>query len=266
MPLTRSEVRLRQRRAGTGPDWFFLPGGPGIGSESLHELGDALDVPGSIWMVDLPGDGSNTVDAPDPYSRWPGVLLEAIERSARPIFVGHSTGGMYLLSVPELENKLAGLVLISSAPDASWRPAFAAMCARHPLPAVAAASAAYEAHRTAANLRALCVASAEWNFGAHAVARGRELLGRMPYNVDACEWSARAFDDVYAARWWPAALPTLIVSGSEDRIVDQSLWDRPRYRGAHVLHRRITGGAHFPWIEEPAQVAAAFRELATRVA
>src|ERR1700742_1932885 len=101
MPFTRSDVRLRKRRVGVGPDWFFLPGGPGIGSESLHELGDAIDVPGSIWMVDLPGDGSNTVDEPDPYSRWPRVLLEAIEASAQPIFVGHSTGGMYLLSVPE---------------------------------------------------------------------------------------------------------------------------------------------------------------------
>ncbi|HEY4243288.1 MAG TPA: alpha/beta hydrolase [Kofleriaceae bacterium] len=264
MPLTRSDVRLRKRRAGVGPDWFFLPGGPGIGSESLHELGDALDVPGSIWMVDLPGDGSNTVDEPEPYRRWPGVVIEAIERSARPIFVGHSTGGMYLLSVPELERKLAGLVLISSAPDATWRPAFAAMCARHPLPAVAAASAAYAAHRTPATLRALCVASAPWNFGAHAVERGRELLGRMPYNVEACEWSAREFDDSYAARWWPQQLPTLIISGSDDRVVDQSLWDRPQFRGAHVLHRRIAGGAHFPWIEEPAQVAAAFRELAAR--
>jgi pimeloyl-ACP methyl ester carboxylesterase len=87
----------------------------------------------------------------------------------------------------------------------------------------------------------------------------------MPYNVEAVEWSAREFDDVYAARWWPAQLPTLIVSGSDDRIVDQSLWDRPQYRNANVLHRQIEGGAHFPWIEEPAQVAAAFRELHARL-
>ncbi|EUA07894.1 hypothetical protein I545_6382 [Mycobacterium kansasii 662] len=40
-------------------NWLFLPGGPGIGSESLHELVDTVDVPGCSWMVDLPGDGSN---------------------------------------------------------------------------------------------------------------------------------------------------------------------------------------------------------------
>lgn len=75
----------------------------------------------------------------------------------------------------------------------------------------------------------------------------------------------REFDDVYAARWRPQQLPTLIASGSDDRIVDQSAWDRPQDRGANVLRHRIAGVAHFPWIEEPAQVAAAFRELAARV-
>ena len=44
---------------------------------------------------------------------------------------------MYLLSVPELEPLLDGLVLIRTAPNADWLPAFAAMTERNRLPAVA---------------------------------------------------------------------------------------------------------------------------------
>ncbi len=79
--FTPSDVRLTRRAARPGRlNWRFLPGGPGIGSESLHELVGALDVPGSIWLVDLPGDGSNRnrKGAPDdPFSVWPQVVVEA---------------------------------------------------------------------------------------------------------------------------------------------------------------------------------------------
>jgi hypothetical protein len=51
-----------------------------MGSESLLNLVDSLDVPGTCWLVDLPGDGSNTNPpgaGADPYSGWPQVLIEA---------------------------------------------------------------------------------------------------------------------------------------------------------------------------------------------
>ena len=119
---TTHGVRLRRARRTPGPwNWLFFPGGPGIGSESLRELVDVADCPGTSWLVDLPGDGSN-VAAPgapaDPYALWPQVLLEAVDAVPHPVAVGHSTGGEYLLSVPGLEERLAGLVLVSTAPDA----------------------------------------------------------------------------------------------------------------------------------------------------
>jgi pimeloyl-ACP methyl ester carboxylesterase len=91
------------------------------------------------------------------------------------------------------------------------------------------------------------------------------MLARLPYNADAVAWSDHAFDDAYAARWWPRALPTLIVSGGDDRIVDQILWRDPRFAGAHVEHRVIAGAGHFPWFDAPAEVGAAFRALAARL-
>jgi pimeloyl-ACP methyl ester carboxylesterase len=267
---TPSGVRLRARtrRSGT-PDWLFLPGGPGIGSESLHELVDALDVPGTCWMVDLPGDGSNTgaPGAPqDLFSAWPHAVVEAAEAVETPVFAGHSTGGMYLLATPELEPLLRGLVLISTAPSAEWLPAFVAMTERDPLPEVAAATERYEAAPTDAHLRDIAVASAPWNFTPEGLAAGKDLLARMPYNGAAVAWSDEHFDTTYVSAWWPQTVPTLIVSGGEDRIVTQRLWDDRRFLGEHVLWRTIAGGAHFPWIERPAAVRAAFAEFAGAIA
>ncbi|GAY09331.1 alpha/beta fold hydrolase [Pseudonocardia sp. N23] len=263
---TTNGVRLRRARQNPGPhNWLFLPGGPGIGSESLAELVEVADRPGTSWLVDLPGDGSN-IAAPgapaDPYALWPHVLLEAVDALPHPVAVGHSTGGEYLLSVPALEERLAGLVLVSTAPGCSWMPTFEAMCAADPLPEVAAAAERYGADPTDTALAQVAVASAPWNFTPEGVAAGRDLLSRMPYNRLAVEWSDVHFDHSYAAAWFPATLPTLVLSGGADRIVDQTLWDDPRFTGPNVHRVVVDGGAHFLWIERPDAVAAAFAGFA----
>jgi pimeloyl-ACP methyl ester carboxylesterase len=263
--FTPSGVRVRPRTQHPGSyNWLFFPGGPGIGSESLHELVDALQVPGTSWLVDLPGDGSNTVLPPgagDPYQQWPQVLLEAVQALPNCVGVGHSTGGMYLLAVPELAPLLRGLVLVSTAPDARWHPRYVAMTTRQPLPAMEAATRAFEREPSNERLRDLAVASADWNFTPAGVAAGRELLLRLPYNLAAVDWSDRFFDHTYAAQWWPQLLPTLILSGGQDHIVDQSLWDAPQFQGENVLHETIADAGHFPWIEQPVACRAAFGRL-----
>lgn len=259
---TESGVRLTERNRKPGHlNWLFLPGGPGIGSESLAGLVDLVDVPGTSWLVDLPGDGSN-IDGPGiadaPFRHWPQVLIEAAATVPNPVFVGHSTGGMYLLSTPELESLLVGLVLVSSAPDASWMPGFVRMTGQNPLPAVDAASIAYESDPSDVNLAAVAVASAPWNFGAAMVEAGANFLATMPYNGAAVAWSDENFDHDYAHTWWPIRLPTLIVSGAADRIVTQALWDEPEFASGNVTQACIDGGGHFPWFENPKAVRRAF--------
>ena len=39
--------------------WLFLPGGPGADSSYYHRLIDLLDLPGNVWLIDMPGNGSN---------------------------------------------------------------------------------------------------------------------------------------------------------------------------------------------------------------
>ena len=266
---TPSGVRLRRQLMRDGPlNWLLLPGGPGIGSESLTELADALEVPGTIWLVDLPGDGSNR-NAPgagaDPFARWPQVVVEAAQALPNVIFVGHSTGGMYLLATPELEQHVVGLALLDTAPDARWHQHFLEMTRRHPLAAVDAASAIYEADRRDEHIAAIAVASAEWNFTPRMLDKGRELLVRMPYNSAAVDWSDRHFDHTYAAAWWPGSIPVLVLAGADDRIVWQGGWEDSHFQGPNVLFRSIPEAGHFPWIENPSAVAQAFAELVLRL-
>ncbi|VTU41435.1 Alpha/beta hydrolase family protein (plasmid) [Variovorax sp. PBS-H4] len=263
-------VRMRQVRRRPGElNWLFFPGGPGLGSESLTELVETVDVPGTSWLVDLPGDGSN-VGAPgaprNPYSLWPQVLLEAVAAVPQPVCVGHAAGGEHLLSVSELEGYLRGLVLISAAPDAGWMPAFSTMTQDNPLPEAAAATDRYNRQPGDDTLRDLAVASAPWNFTAQGLAAGRDLLSRLPYNSAAVEWSSAHVDRTYVSAWWPENLPTLILSGQDDRTVTQDLWADPHYRADHVLHHQIPAAAHFPWIEQPDAVRAAFAEFTAALA
>jgi pimeloyl-ACP methyl ester carboxylesterase len=269
MLFTPSGVRLSRRVVRPGPfNWLLLPGGPGIGSESLVELVEILDVPGSIWLVDLPGDGSNR-NAPgapgDPYSVWPQVVMEAAKALPNVIFAGHSTGGMYLLATPELEAHLVGLVLLDTAPDCSWYPRYVEMAQANPLPDLDAATAVYEANRCDENIAAIAVASAPWNFTPQGLSAGHDLLSRMPYNNAAVEWSDANFDHSYEAQWWPRVLPTLIMAGSDDRIVWQGGWDASRFQGAHIQRRLIEGAGHFPWVENPGAVGDAFSDLAEQI-
>ena len=266
--FTPSGVRLRRRRSAPGPlNWLLLPGGPGIGSESLHALADALSVDGDIWMVDLPGDGSNREPpgaGSDPFAQWPGVVAEAAAALPNVVMVGHSTGGMYLLATPELEAQIVGLALLDTAPDAGWHPRYVAMAAADPLPEVEAAMTLYEADPRDEAIAAVAVASAPWNFSPAGLAAGRELLAAMPYNSAAVAWSDANFDHTYRAAWWPRALPTLILAGAQDRIW-QGGWDELSFAGDHVLRATIPAAGHVPWIEDPAAVAAAFTALQARV-
>jgi pimeloyl-ACP methyl ester carboxylesterase len=268
--FTPSGVRLRRHSRRPGDlNWLFLPGGPGIGSESLEGLADTLDVPGATWLVDLPGDGSNR-DPPGslaiPFDAWPQVVAEAARALPNVVFAGHSTGGMYLLSTPELEPHLEALALLDTAPDALWHPRFVEMTQANPLPDVEAATAIYEADPRDENIAAIAVASAEWNFTPAGLSAGRELLARMPYNSAAVAWSEANFDHVYRASWWPTRMPVLRLAGSDDRIVWQGGWDDPRFQTPNVIERIIEGAGHFPWIENPQAVRAAFAELALRIA
>jgi pimeloyl-ACP methyl ester carboxylesterase len=104
------ESRLKRVRSSGKKklNWIFLPGGPGLGSETIAPLTSILKLPGTIWHLDLPGDGSNLRGS---FKNWKPALLEAVQALDNVILVGHSTGGMLALATPELQYLLKGLIL-----------------------------------------------------------------------------------------------------------------------------------------------------------
>lgn len=243
-------------------NWLFLPGGPGLGSESLIQLLDILKLPGNLWRLDLPGDGSNTTsNNGESFSKWAQALIEAVQAFDRVVLVGHSTGGMYALSLPELEDLLEGLVLLDSAPHSGWQAAFGETVKSFSIPEINDLEETYRKSPNNAALKVLTLASAPYLFTQEGMEMGKEMLASLPYNYEACEWSAKHFDTSYTAKWFPRNLPTLILTGEKDLITPLRLFkESPQFQRENIVFKSISGAGHFPWLENPQEVSAAFDE------
>ncbi len=260
-------LQLIQSKGGKAWNWLFLPGGPGLGSESLVHLTASLSLPGALWHVDFPGDGSNTFENNvEAFARWGDALEEGVDALDNVILVGHSSGGMFALSIPSLEHKLSGLVLMDSSPDASWQGELAKMFEASPNPQLEYLDEIYKNNPNNEILRELSVEAAPYFFTEKGLPVGRKLLQGLPYNYETCNWSEAHFDATYKAKWFPKNLPTLILSGEEDHLTPLRLFkDHPQFNQDHILLREISAAGHFPWIENPSEVAAAFNEFLTHL-
>lgn len=84
-------------------------------------------------------------------------------------------------------------------------------------------------------------------------------MKRLPYNYETCNWSKEHFDSIYKAQWIPQDVLTLIIAGSEDHLTPISLFkDHKEFNRRNILIKEISHAGHFPWIENPKSVAAAF--------
>lgn len=265
-PLIRTKLNARIQLISKNDEdiinWLFLPGGPGLGSESLATLTQCLHLPGAIWHLDLPGDGSNlTKDDETSFSKWSQALVEAVSVLEQVILVGHSTGGMYALATPELEKKLYGLVLMDSAPDAQWLKLFTSYTQNNPLPEVNHYTALYAKNPSNEALREVTLASAAYCFTAEYINTGIALLKDLPFNYKSCEWSGQHFDQTYEAKWYPKNIPALILTGEFDQIIPLKFFkESSDFQGQNILIREIKNAGHFPWVENPEGVASVFEE------
>lgn len=247
-------------------NWLFLPGGPGLGSESLAGLTGALDLPGTMWHVDLPNDGSHVISNDNYYfEQWPAALVEAVKAFNNVILVAHSTGAMYALATPELKNLLKGIVIMSSAPNAQWQIDFSVYVEQNPLPDAQEWLKIYTEHPTNAHLKQLTLASIPYVMG-KGPAKDFSFFETLPYNAKACEWSARNFDSTYQAQWVPDTMPTLIIAGEYDRITPLRLFlDAQEFHYPKSMMRMIKNGGHFPWIDTIDGVRSVFLEYCDRL-
>lgn len=261
---TKSQARLKQLRQETNTfyNWLFLPGGPGLGSESLNNLLDILSLPGTIWCLDLPGDGSNnTQDDEQSFSNWSNGLIEATAALDNVILVAHSSGGMFALATPEIENSLAGLVLMDSAPHAGWQKFFMQYTQEHPIDKAARLQEIYTTKPSNEALRKLTIACAPYFSTPASATKITQMLASLPFNYKSHLWAEKHFDSTYQAKWIPQKIPTLIFSGDQDPITPLSLFSQEQhFHRPNIRIREIKNASHFPWFDNPDQVREVFAE------
>ncbi len=259
---TSSKARLKRLHINNRENynWLFLPGGPGLGSESLRDLTDMLSLPGAMWAVDLPGDGSNlTENDSESFSKWSNGLIEAVNALDNVILVAHSSGGMFALATPELEKDLLGLVLMDSAPSADWQNIFSDYVKKHPIPETERLQQLYENNPSNALLKALTIVCAPY----FSIKENREkvtlLLDSLPFNYKSHLWAEMHFDKTYQALWIPQTIPTLIFSGDNDHITPLTLFSQSKeFQRNNIMIREIKNASHFPWIDQPEVIQALF--------
>ncbi|CEG57299.1 alpha/beta fold hydrolase [Legionella fallonii] len=246
-------------------NWVFLPGGPGMGSESLSGLTSLLRLPGSMWHLDLPGDGSNTTENDSYYfSHWSSALADVVASLDNVILVAHSTGGMYALATPILQSWLKGLVLMDSAPNSSWQHLFSKYVQQNPIDELNNLHEQYLISPNNELLKKMVLASIPYLFSEAGLTRDLSFLENLPYNHQTCDWSAQNFDNIYQAQWIPEFIPTLIFSGENDHITPLQLFhDATQFRRNNILMKTISQAGHFPWIDNPEAVCLAFSEYCT---
>ncbi|HHF0524605.1 TPA: alpha/beta fold hydrolase [Legionella anisa] len=258
----KARLQLIKSTEGAHFNWLFLPGGPGLGSESLDTLTKILKLPGTLWHLDLPGDGANKTSNDEEYfSHWSDVLCEAVSVLDNVILVAHSTGGMYVLATPKLEKKIVGLVLMDSAPDALWQKEFMEYVQTQPISKAQELQEQYAKKPSNALLKEVTIAAAPYSFTKKGLQKGISLLETLPFNYKTCEWSGANFDATYRAKWVPQKIPTLILAGEYDLIIPLKFFmNSKKFIRKNIIFHIIKDAGHFPWIENPKQITHVFNE------
>lgn len=233
-------------------NWLFIPS-PGLSSDSLTELANLLDnqVNAALWMLDYPGDGDNVSENFN-FANWQPALVEGITALNHPVLIAHSTGGMYVQSIPELETLASGLIFIGSAPNMGWKEA----CDHHMQENMSAemhnCATKYGMEPSDEALRRLIMASMKFSFMPKSFIAASKMLQRLAINHSAADWSDTHFDIDYKAKAVPQLLPTLILGGEYDQIIPLTVYsDREEYHRKNIRVQSISQAGHFPWFDNP---------------
>lgn len=247
------------------PNWLFLPGGPGLGSEYYQSYLEKINLPGKLWRMDFPGDGSNLLDKPIDYTQWASGLIEAVKQFEKVVLVTHSFSGMFALTVPELEDALSGFVLMDTAPNKLWR-SWQHFTTEHPkelrahidqldLARLNELQALYEQNKNNETFKNLTVFRREYFTSAEVEKEAKKMFDTLPYNYETFDWAQVYFHPTYEATWIPQNLPTLILAGSNDVLTPIFLFQKnKRFERDNITIMEIPGGSHFPWMEQPGLV------------
>ena len=237
-------------------NWIFLPGGPGVDSAYLIPLIEHLHMPGNYWLIDLPENGTNIHNkaaSSDTFEHWGHYLVDGVSRFQNPVLIGHSFGGYLPLFCPELENVLAGLVILNSTPTLD-SDVFATTAKEHQLPSLTEAQALFVKEKNIESIRALYVLESDYFFAKPYREKGiHQIINKLEFSIPAEYWWYTQGAQFYTnIAWIPKKVPTLIIGGSVDYITPLSLFESDkRFKRRNITLHQLNDAGHFPWLEQP---------------
>ncbi|BCA94669.1 alpha/beta hydrolase [Legionella antarctica] len=259
---TSTRYQLVSNNSGKNYNWLFLPGGPGADSKYLEGLAIELSLPGNAWLIDLPNNGSNHVCDDYDFDNWFELLLSLVSRFQNPILVGQSFGGMFPLMFPQLEQMLAGFVILNSSPML-WHDTANRVAKDKGKPSIEIPLQNFVANPSDETFKTALMACAIYYFTDKTLEQGKQVLQDLPFNYHAANWwQVKAVELNFNATWIPESVKTLIIGGSEDCMTPPELFENDgRFKRDNITIKTIQNAGHMPWIDDMSSVKELFERF-----
>jgi pimeloyl-ACP methyl ester carboxylesterase len=261
MKYTEYGFRINQVSEGSGYNWLFFPGGPGLGSEYLSEFCKNLNLPGNTFLIDFPMDGTNKKGKLD-INDWKEGLLDLVKSYANPIIVTHSFSGMFVLNIPEIENHLAGLVLMNTTTTNSFFQHTSEARQINSLPDLLPPASAYHLNPSNKTYREFWDTYKYYCFTPEEILIGEKMLPLFAFNNDAYHYIIQNFYINYEAKWYPTLIPAMTIASENDFICPPQIFSLDRkYQSKNVSNVIINKAGHCPWIMQFEQLKKYFNKF-----
>lgn len=241
-----------------------MPGGPGLGSEYLTEFCNKLQLPGAIFVLDFPQDGTNTAHGELDLESWKAGLRDLLHSFTNPILVTHSFSGMLVMMMPELEELLSGLVLMNTTTENTFFPQISAMQEKHNLPDLVPAAGQYHLAPSNETYKEFWHSYKHYCFTAEELPEGEKMIPLFAFNNAAYYYAVEHFYTNYACKWSPKSIPTMTIASEQDYICPPQIFlNDERFQSPNIINKLIPNAGHCPWVIYFEQVQQCFNDFVT---
>lgn len=225
---------------------LFLPGGAGIESDYLKNLGLRLKIPSNLWTFDYPIEETFYEGC---FFQWGDDFLNACKLLNNPIVIGHSFGGCLIMAQKEIFSYVNGVILLNSTTSGED---FAESVRNSQLIDLDDSQAfeKYENCKSDQNLRKLFKAWIPYYFLRNNFIIGEKIFDENSFNYLAYEKSKNELNS-YCFNWTKIIKPILILSGEFDLLCPLRTFDKYDIflNSKFVMKKIIKNSGHFSWLE-----------------
>ena len=245
---THYGYRINRIQEGSGHNWLFLPGGPGLGSEYLIEFCKKIKVPGSVLLLDFPKDGTNQEGILD-FNHWKDGLIELLKSLPNPILVTHSFAGMFLLNYPEFERYLTGMILMNTTTTNSFFQHVNQMQQHHNLPDLVPPASEYHLNPTDNTYKKFWETYKYYCFTPEELSLGELMIPHFAFNNESYYYTIQNFYVDYQCKWSPTQIPAMTITSENDWICPPQIFTQDkRFQSANIINKIIPAAGHCPWL------------------